>query len=151
VRGTGFLAGDQVNLSAIFPLYGGNSFTENKSAQADSHGRFNDLLMTVPATAKPGTVTLVAVGQRNKAKASADINVVYRPAIALDAASVRPGSSITVLGSGFVPGASVQLSVTIPRSNSSSVTLNKTARADGNGNFSTPSLCPPRLLPAPTP
>ncbi len=147
VRGTGFLAGDQVNLSAIFPLYGGNSFTENKSAQADSHGRFNDLLMTVPATAKPGTVTLVGVGQRNKAKASADINVVYRPAIALDAASVRPGSSITVLGSGFVPGASVQLSVTIPRSNSSSVTLNKTARADGNGNFSTPLTLPASATP----
>jgi len=147
VRGAGFLAGDQVNLSATFPLYGGNSFTENKSGQADGHGRVNDLLMSVPATAKPGTVSLVAVGQRNKAKASASINVVYRPSISLDAASVRPGSSITVLGSGFVPGASIQLSITIPRSNSSSVTLTKTATADGSGNFSTPLTLPASTTP----
>lgn len=147
LRAGGFKAGETVKLTATFPLYNGNATTVGKNEPADKNGSLWDVLLQVPFDAKQGTVTLTATGQTSSKKANANVDVVYRPVIALSSNVVRPGGSITITGSGFVPGATIKVSITIPRNGSTTESLTTTAHADQYGSFSASIFIPSNARP----
>lgn len=147
VRGSGFQPGATVTLTISFPLYNGNSYTENRSVTADQNGAFNDVLMQVPSSAKQGPPALTATGSKSGRKAQAAISVVYQPHATLSATTVVPGSPVTMNGTGFVAGSTVHVSVTIPRSGAATVTLSKDVTADQYGAFSTSFALPSNVRP----
>jgi len=135
VRGSGFRPGAAVKLTAAFPLYNGNTENVAKTINADKYGNIDELFLDVPLDSRQGNVTLTATGPKNAA--SARLAVVYRPSVALSSAIARPGSSISVRGSGFVPNAPVRGSIVIARNGATSETLTQNTTADAYGNFST--------------
>src|SRR5947209_1346635 len=60
--GTGFGASEQINLTATFPLFNGNSIQVNRTTRTDKNGRFYEVLFPVARGAKAGSATLVAAG-----------------------------------------------------------------------------------------
>lgn len=130
-----------------FPLSGGNSFTENRSAVANQKGMFNDVLMRAPSDAKQGGVTLSATGSKKGLKGQASVNVIYRPRTVLGSTIAPPGSTVTIKGEGFVAGTTVHVSVAIPRTDNTTVTLSKDVTADQNGAFSTSLSLPGNVSP----
>jgi hypothetical protein len=147
LRGLGFRAGESVKLSATFPLYDGDSSIIDRTAYAGPKGGFWNLLFPVPFDARAGKVTLTAMGATSTRVASANVVVVYRPTISLSPSSARPGRSSTVHGAGFVPGAAVKVSVTIPRTGSSAKVLVAAARADRYGGFTASLALPSNARP----
>lgn len=135
ITGTGFKAGEQVTFKAAFPLFQGNSLTETKIAAADNKGNAGPVTMQVPWRAQDGQVSLTATGQQSgqKAAVTATLNVVHKPFLQV-APNQTAGKNLFVTGVGFVPGDQVTVSLTIARTGTSSVTLNKTAKADSQGD-----------------
>ncbi|MBV9280613.1 MAG: hypothetical protein JOZ41_11065, partial [Chloroflexi bacterium] len=147
-QGRGFKGGETVVLKAVFPLYNGNPVTVSKTVGTDTKGTFGETLLQVPNGAKTGAVTLTGTGEQSQKKATATLHPTYQPAISLSASTVRPGGTITVSGRGYVPGATVRVAVTIPRTSGGAVTLSAAANADQNGNFSASLVVPANTQPS---
>jgi hypothetical protein len=147
VRGSGFKAGEKIQISASFPLYNGNTVNVSKSATADANGAFGEIAIQVPQGAKADTVNLAAKGQASGKIATSNITAVYRPAVALNPSILRPGGTVVATGSGFVPGTTVHVSVTIPRQNASTVTLSKDVTAGDHGAFTVSLTLPTKTSP----
>jgi len=146
-RGSGFKAGETVQITGSFPLYNGNTVSVNKSATADGKGAFGEVAILAPQDAKAGAVTLTAKGQTSGKTATTTVHVVYRPALGTNPSSVRPGGPITVTGAGYVPGSTVHVALTIPRQGASTVTLSKDVTADDRGAFSVSFTLPSKTSP----
>lgn len=146
-RGTGFRAGEQVRLTASFPLYNGNVYVVSQTARVDPSGRFGELQIALPRGARTGDLIMTATGLQSGRKASARLRVGYRPSVSLASQSVRPGTSVAVNGRDFVPGSAVRVSVTIPRTGTTTETLTRTVTANDSGNFATSLALPSNVRP----
>jgi hypothetical protein len=101
-------------------------------AQADAHGILTNATLTVPASAKVGSLGLTATGAKSATPASAAFDVtagavhvaVYRPQLQLE----QSGPGVTLRGHGFAPHEQVTVSVDGHRS--------ATAQADASGAIS---------------
>jgi hypothetical protein len=147
VRGSGFRAGEKIQITASFPLYNGNAVSVNKAVTADANGAFGEVAIQAPWSAKAATVNLSAKGQTSGKIATANITAVYRPAVVLNPSTLRPGGTVVATGSGFVPGTTVRVSVTIPRQNASTVTLSKDVTAGDHGAFTVSLTLPTETSP----
>jgi hypothetical protein len=134
--GAGFQSGETVRLAITFSLFGGNTFTENRTVTANSKGKFYEVSLRIPADTRTNTSTLTAKGVRSGKTATKHINAVYRPYVVLGSSTVRPGNAISVHGHGFVANSNVHVSVTIPRQGGVTETLAATSTANGHGSFS---------------
>jgi hypothetical protein len=136
VSGWGFQAAAGVKIAATFPLYNGNSVTVTKSPTTGPKGAFHDVLIQAPFDTRQGTVSMTGTDSINGKQAISNVNVVYRPAISLSSLVARPGGSVTVSGTGFVPNVTVH--VTLPVQNGgTTTTIAKDVTTDEKGNFST--------------
>jgi hypothetical protein len=137
VSGTGFGANETVHLSASYTLYNGDVVTVSTNKQTNGNGRFYEAVMHVPWDAAARTDTLTATGSTSSRKASANLRVTYRPSVSASPGRVNPGATITVRGFGYVPNTHVNVSMTFPRTDGSTLTLSKSPFTDQYGNFST--------------
>lgn len=147
VRGSGFPAGDPILLAATYPLYAGNNYTTTRTFRAGADGTFGEVLLTVPTTAKRGNASIVTTEQFHHTTSSAILAVTYQPTFSLDSSTARPGSVLTAHGAGFVPGASVTVSVTIPRRSSTSITVSKAVAVNASGAFAAQLSVPAHAIP----
>jgi hypothetical protein len=136
VSGAGFVPGESVRVTAVFPLYDGDSVTADHTVHASASGLFSELLIGVPSDSKAGNVRLVARGQTSRRTGTAQLAVVYRPAL-VQPATVRPGTNVSIAGHGFVPASVISISLPIARIGQVTETLSRDATTDGLGNFST--------------
>ncbi|PZS00931.1 MAG: hypothetical protein DLM70_12830, partial [Chloroflexi bacterium] len=135
LRGTGFLPLENVSVSVSFPLYGGNAMVLNQTERASSEGNLSTLSFAVPPSARRGAATVTATGAGSLRVARARLTVSYQPALRLGAAVIRPGTSVTVLGSAFVPFSHVRVAMTIPLSNGLRETIERDAATGSAGGF----------------
>ncbi|MGH2441787.1 MAG: hypothetical protein ACRDFX_01320 [Chloroflexota bacterium] len=132
---SGFQANETVNLSVNFPVYGGNTVTVSKSTRVNGSGVERQVYLNTPANAQTGTATLTATGQSSHRTAHGNIRIVYRANVYLSAGTVRPGTNVTVHGSGFPANSTVHLTLPISRSGATSETLTQDTGTDGSGAF----------------
>jgi hypothetical protein len=136
VSGSGFGANETVTIRAGFPLYNGNTTVVTHTQPTSNTGTFYEALLTAPRDAKAGILALTVTGQTSKKSGRDTLRVFYRPVVVVAASAYRPGTSIHATGSGFAPGASVEVGVTIPRTNSTNITISRTVSADATGHVS---------------
>lgn len=134
VRGSAFGAGQKVTISITFPRYGESSITQTQTVVADTSGNFGDTTFTVPARTTGGTFTLTGVSAKVTGKAP--IHVIYAPHVSLAHATVAPGGTATIIGSGFVANARVAVSINFQRNGRPNETLTQDVTANGSGDFS---------------
>jgi hypothetical protein len=113
VSGQGFTPGASISIS-IGPVNGGTGGTYG-TAMADTNGRFS-LPVTLTrypdgSPLQPGPIVLVAHTADFSQKASAQLQVLAAPAVAIDKTVIQPGDAITLRGEGFVPGSTMILSM----------------------------------------
>jgi 5-hydroxyisourate hydrolase-like protein (transthyretin family) len=137
VRGGGFKPGETVRITASFPQYNGNSTVVNRTVGTTANGSFGEVLLQVPGGVKAGNVTLQATGQTSGRKGTNTLHVFYQPALSPTTQAVRPGQAVHIAGTGFVPGSTVHVSLTIPRTNAANLTLSRDVTANGNGAIGT--------------
>lgn len=146
VRGSGFPAGQKVTLSVTFPRYGESAVTQTQTVVAGTQGTFGDTTFAIPARAMIGTFTLTGVS--SKATGKAPIHVIYVPHVSLAHATVAPGGTAAITGSGFVSNARIAVSITFKRNNLPNETLTQVVTTDGKGNFSLAFQTPASASPA---
>lgn len=137
VSGQGFRPGEQVTVSATFAQYNGNAVQVQRAVQANGKGRFYELRFDIPNGVRTGTTPITATGNDSKRSGSDTLHIVYRPSLTVVDATVRPGTAVTVRGTGFVANTTVRVSLTLPRTGTTNVALSRDVTADGNGNFTT--------------
>lgn len=142
VSGAGFAAGEDVRISATFPLYNGNSVVVTRTVHTSAQGRFYELLLQVPNGARSGTTVLTAKGLSSGRSARANINVVYRPTITATPAIARPGATVTVSGQGYVPGSTINVSMNVARNGAPATTVTTSTTANGDGGFTAQLVVP---------
>lgn len=145
VNATGFDPNELVSFHASFPLYNGNTTTVQPTRRANLNGNVYGLVLTIPGDAAAGSVTLTATGETSKRSGSVTLRVVYRPHITVSPTTARPGTSVTVRGTDFVPGSTIQASINVTYSNGVPATLARTVVANASGEFSTPIYLPPNV------
>jgi hypothetical protein len=136
VTGQGFSPGALISIS-MGPVNSGTGGNYG-SAVVDANGRFS-----VPVTLarypdgsplSTGAIVLLAHPADFGEKASAQLQVLATPAIALDKTSIQPGDRVLVTGQGFTPGVSV--SISLGGVNTGASGNYGTAVANVNGRFS---------------
>jgi hypothetical protein len=106
INGTGFAAGEVVLIRFNGAVIG--------TTNADSLGNFGGFLFTVPSGTAGGSYSVSATGSisAHPANATLTINTVAPPSaptISLSPSTVVRGSSVSVTGTGFVPGETVTM------------------------------------------
>jgi hypothetical protein len=123
-----------VSIGPVNGSTGGNYGT----AQADTNGR-----ISLPVTLArypdgsaliPGTIVLVAHTADFSQKASAQLQVLATPAIALDKTRIQPGDKVMITGTGFTPGTAI--SISLGAANTGASGNYGAAVIDANGRFS---------------
>lgn len=135
VRGGGFAPGEPVALTISFPMYNGPARTESTTVTADAHGNFGDVGFQVPNGATAATPLMTGTGQKSGRKGYARIRVLYHPSVSLSPPNVLQGSTMGVLGSGFVPNSRVHVSAVVGRNGAAPLTLVTDVVTDQNGSF----------------
>jgi hypothetical protein len=137
VSGSGFGANETVSLSVNYPLYNGDTQTVSVNARTNGAGQFYEAVLHVPWDAIARTDTLNATGAASNRHAVAYVHVTYSPSIGVSPTHQNPGRTITVRGYGYVPGSRVNVTMTFPRTDGSTLTLAKGPYTDAYGNFVT--------------
>lgn len=145
VSGSGFGANENVNVSVDYPLYNGDTQTVSVTARTGSGGSFYEAVLHVPWDATARRDTLNAVGASSGRKAAANVYVTYSPSVGASPYNLNPGKTVTVRGSGYVPGTHVNVSMTFPRTDGSTLTLSKSPVTDAYGNFTTTLTLPANI------
>ncbi|HEY3629684.1 MAG TPA: glycoside hydrolase domain-containing protein, partial [Jatrophihabitantaceae bacterium] len=104
--------GDSFAPNELVTLHLGSASVQ---ARADAHGILTNATLTVPSSAKVGSVGLTATGTKSATPASAAFDVtarpvsvaVYRPQLQLE----QSGPGVTLRGHGFAPNERVAVSV----------------------------------------
>lgn len=135
VHGTGFGAGEAVAVSYTGNVGGGGTTVVRVVGTTDGSGAFS-LSLPVPASIAAGSYTVTATGTNSHATATATLIVSGQPTVTLSPTSVRPGQTVTVVGSNFVPNQPVSLSMVVALNGGGSTTVSGTVTADGSGNVS---------------
>lgn len=137
VRADSFAPNEAVTLSVPFPTYGGNTVVVTRSVRVDHNGHLGLTLIAIPRDARQGTTTLTITGNSSGRVGRTQVRVVYQPSLKLAASTIRPGTTVAATGHDFVPFAHVRVSITIPRTANSQITLSHDVSADGRGDFHT--------------
>lgn len=137
VSGSGFGNGETVTIRASFALYNGNTAIVTRTRTTSSTGTFYESLLTTPRGAKVGIAALVVTGNTSHKAGRGSLHVFYHPMVSVGADTYRPGTAIHVVGAEYVPNTQVQVSVTIPRTDTTSITVSRTVSTDSRGGFST--------------
>jgi 5-hydroxyisourate hydrolase-like protein (transthyretin family) len=133
ITGSGYSANATVYIKLTVPLFGGGSKPLDTTVTTDAQGAFTTSLH-IPGHAAAGSVTIAAQGPHTASHAS--LTIKHVPAIiAVTPQTLAPGSSVTIKGSGYPAGDTVDISVPVKLVNSSTQTLAMTAHADANGQF----------------
>jgi hypothetical protein len=135
VSGKGFTANEQITLKASFPQYNGSTIDITRTRQVSATGTYYEVVMPVPGDSKAGDTTLTITGQSAQEAAKTTLHVFYRPSIKLQASAYRPGTVARVSGQGYVPNSTIQVSVPIALTDGTTLTVSRTAHADGHGFF----------------
>lgn len=143
VSGAGFGGNEAVRVAVDAPLYNGNTSTIATTAHTNGAGHFYEALLQLPGSAAAGSAPLTATGQHSGRHANATIRVTYQPSIFASPGSVNPGGTVNISGTGFVPNTRVNVSISFPRTDASTISVSKSPVADGSGNIHT-SLALPR-------
>ncbi len=133
VNGGGFTADSQVQLNVVFPLYGGGARRIAFPVAANGAGAFSTHL-TVPANAAASTVAITVTGPHGHAATNLQIQPI-RAGIVVSPASVRPGTSLSVQGGGYLAGVRVEISLPLTLNNQTHTTLTAAATTDQQGRF----------------
>jgi 5-hydroxyisourate hydrolase-like protein (transthyretin family) len=145
--GSGFQAGENATLAVSFPLINGSSVAVTKTVAIDENGRFNATLIRLPTGVKQATISVSATGQSSHKQATSDVALTYHPSISLSSKTARPGGSVTVNGSGFLPNVQVVVTLSAPNGSQSTVTVTQNATTNANGSFSLPLNVPGNVAP----
>jgi hypothetical protein len=141
VKGSGYPQGHSVRIAITFPLSGGGS-TQLVRTPTVYQGGWFETAIQVPQSAAQITLKLAVTYAPNPSKGfqkTAYVSIV--PYAALQAGANPSSLAITApkpfyaQGSGFAANEDVQLSVTFPLYNGTSVTVTKTVATDASGNF----------------
>lgn len=131
IPGTGFTPGQPVHVVVTDPA---NGTVLDGTVTPDSSGNIS-VPVPLPAGATPGTYTVTATD--TSGAAATDTFAVVNPAI--DApASTTPGQTVTVTGTGYLPGEPVTFTLTDPSDAAVGTPVTVTAGADGSVTASVP-------------
>ncbi|PZS09239.1 MAG: hypothetical protein DLM70_01825, partial [Chloroflexi bacterium] len=134
ISGSGYAAGVQVRVDATFPYYGGGAHAVSTVAKTNGSGDFLTDLQ-IPNQAAAGTVVVTARGPKTQSSAKLQIGPIGS-GITLTPATARPGSAVTVRGSGFQPGDTIDISASLKLASGSFQTLRTSATANSGKQFS---------------
>ena len=134
VVGGGYSANATITVSVTFALYGGGAKTVTTTAHTGPKGNFATSI-TVPGRAAAGAYSVTAGGPNAQEHAQLVVSHVGA-AIALSTSSVMPGSNLIIRGFGYPAGDKVDISAPVQTTSGAATTLNTSATAGSNGQFS---------------
>src|SRR5579884_533092 len=135
VSGSGFSPNTQLTIRATVPLYSGGAHQITINTRTGPAGRFSAQL-AVPGRASAGGLTVTVTGPRHQLSAHLQVQAL-RPTIDVSPASVVPGSTVTIRGSGYLPNTTVDIHAAVTLTNGSMSTLHATAKTSSSGSFQT--------------
>ncbi len=134
LTGSGFTANAQVQISATVPLYEGGTQALSQTATTNGQGAFT-AQVRLPGHAAARAVQFSAVGPNGRAAATVTVHSIPTR-IGVSPTPVRPGSSLTIHGSGYPAGDTATVSMRIRLTDGSSRLLSTKVTANGSGDFS---------------
>jgi hypothetical protein len=151
ISGSGFGPNESVNLllTSNPPQLGGQALG---TATTDGSGNFSFPNATIPAGTPANNFLIVAKGTTSGQQANTPIQVTAPQApatVSVNPTSVVAGGQVTISGTGFAPGESVNLLLQANANVIGGQALG-TATTDGSGNFSFPNATIPGTTPAGT-
>lgn len=147
VVGSGFKAGESVQLTTTFSLANGGRKTVARTVKAGSDGTFGELQMMVPAGTTGGTYTLLATGSISGNRATGMVRVPGTATISVLQVRRAPGETITVMGRGFSPNVAITLTTIFPLYGGGSRQVVGTVRTNSDGTFAGTFTVPERAAP----
>lgn len=135
VSGSGFQAGETITVSAPFPLNNGTTATVTASTTASGAGSFSNVTLQVPQNAQVGSVTITASGKASGTSGTASLTVAYQPTLTVSPRTLPPGGNLTVTGTRFPDGAAVHVSLSMQRTDGTTVTLTRDVTATSSGSI----------------
>jgi hypothetical protein len=119
------------------------------SATADSSGDFSFPTATIPAGTLANTYLVVARGTHTGASASQPVQVtgpLTAAGVSVSPSTVAAGGQVTISGTGFAPGETIDLQLTATPQQTGGLVLG-TITADGSGNFTVANVTIPTSQP----
>jgi len=132
VSGGGYSNGETVNIYLKNP-----SGTPVATATAGTNSLFGPVSVTIPANTAQGNINIIAIGATSQLQATNAYFVVpFSPVITVTSNTNTPLSTITLNGSGFAPGESINLAL---------ANATSTVTADSGGAFTDASIVIPAV------
>lgn len=147
VTGSGFKAGEPVQLVATFSLANGGRKTVARSVQAGADGTFGELRLVVPAGTTGGAYTLIATGSVSGGRATATLRVPAASTLSVQQVRRAPGETITVMGRGFSHNVDITLTSIFPLYGGGSRQVVGTVRTSSDGTFAATFTVPEGAAP----
>ncbi len=141
VTGAGFVPNTTIRVLAEFGLTSGGSRAVEATVTANKLGGFT-VPLSVPATAIPGIVTVLASSSTRSAHATVAVRTLKATIVVSPPAAI-PGATVTVKGSGFSPGDRVALTIPFRTTGGRSDIVTQTALAGPAGAINAQFRVPP--------
>jgi len=137
VDGAGFLSGAKIDVSVMVKLTDGTSKTLTTSGTTNGKGQIS-VHLSIPGNVASGSYSLVAKSEASGRAPTAKLTVgKLAPSIVLGPISAIPGSTVTVLGSGYLGSTKITITLPAKLANGSTQNVSITVTTDKNGTFRT--------------
>lgn len=135
ITGQGYLPFAHITVSTQVHLTSGGNRTLTQTVTANKQGWFQTRV-SIPADIAGGSYAVSATSQTSGRSASAHFSVQQaKTTLAVSPASVIPGGTVTVSGSGYLGGDTITVTTQVRLTNGAMRTLSQTVTTDKNGAF----------------
>lgn len=141
VDGRGFVPNYLVHVSLSVRRSAGVTVTVTRQVTADANGAFS-VQLALPGSASQGAYTVNAYQDSTNLRAATNLVIAVQPSLSIQPASIRPGQTVTVTGSGYAAHVNVNLALRLPLYGGGAKIITKTVTSDAAGHFSTQLTLP---------